>query len=135
MNHVCICSSSIHQDSYFIYQFWIHLCWVQDQWKQVIFSQIIQMTAEFIVGLWLVHQRSSQTNLVIIMSAHQIFDLDYQISIWSWNQIIIYIQLIIFISVLTILWWWSTADSYNQSAFILEILILWVQIIITQSII
>ena len=135
MNHVHIHSSSIHQDSYFICWFQIHLCQVQNQWKQVVFSQIVQITVEFIVNLWFIHQRNLQTNLVIIVSACQIFDLDCWISTWSWNQIITYIQLIVFVDVSTALWSWSTADSCDQSALVSETWILQVQIVIVQSII
>jgi len=135
MNCVHICSSSIHQDSYLICWFWIHLCWVQNQWKQVIFSQIVQMTAEFIVSLQFIHQRSSQANLVIIMSACQVFDLDCWISTWSWNQIETYIQPIMFVDVSTALWSWSTADSCDSLESSQRTLILQVLIIIVQNIV
>jgi len=65
----------------------------------------------------------------------QTSDLTCQIDMWSWNWIIIDIQLIMFVDVLIALWSWNTADSCDSLEFSWETLILQVLIIIVQNII
>ena len=72
---------------------------------------------------------------MIVMSAHQISDLAYQIDMWSWNQIMTSIQFIVFVDASITLWSWSTADSCDWLKFSWKTLILWILIIIVQNIV
>ena len=66
---------------------------------------------------------------------HQISDFACQIDTWSWSQIIISIQLIMFVDASVVSWLWNIADSYNSLKFSQKTWILQVLIIIVQNII
>ena len=129
MNHAHICSSSSCQDLYLIYQFQLFLHWIHDLWKQVIFFQIILKITEFKISSQFIHYLHSQANSVIIMLAYQTSDFACQIDMWSWSQIMIDTQLIVFVDMSIASWSWNTADSCDslkssQKTLILQVLII-----------
>ena len=117
MNHVHIHNSSNYQDLYFIYWSQLFLYWIHDLWKQVVFSQIILKIIKLKINSWFIYHLHSQTNFVIIMSAHQISDLAYLIDTWSWSQIMISTQLIVSVNVSVVSWSWNIANSYDLLKF------------------
>ena len=72
---------------------------------------------------------------MIVMLVYQTSDLVCQIDMWSWSQIMIDTQLIVFVNASIASWSWNTADSYDLLEFSQKTLIFWILIIIVQNII
>ena len=109
--------------------------WVYNSWKLIIFFWIILKTTKIRISLQFIYYLYSWANLVIIMLKYQISDLACQIDMWFWNQIMISIQLIMFVDASIISWSWNVADSYDLSKFSWKTLIFWILIVIVQNII